>query len=154
MKLRVLAVGARGPQWVDEAFTEYAKRLPRGNSLQLVSVNRAPKSTTGDTAREIEGERLLSKVGRTEQIIALDEHGECITTAALAARMSAWRMDGIDVALLIGGPDGLAETVRKKANFIWSLSPLTFPHGLARAIVAEQLYRAWTVLTGHPYHRA
>ena len=154
MKIRLLCVGTRVPGWVAEGFTSFAQRLPRDHALLLEEVSAARRQ--GDIKRCIneEGERLLRRVGRDDRVIALDERGAAWTSAALAAHMSAWRRDGRDVVLLVGGADGLAEDCRSRAESAWSLSAATLPHALVRVLVAEQIYRAWTLLTGHPYHRA
>jgi 23S rRNA (pseudouridine1915-N3)-methyltransferase len=154
MKIRLLCVGTRVPDWVTQGYSTFAQRLPRDQALILEEVSAAPRQ--GDIKRCIdeEGERLLRRVGRDERVIALDERGAAWSSAALAERMAAWRRDGRDVALLVGGADGLSEDCRARAEVSWSLSAATLPHALVRVIVAEQIYRAWTLLTGHPYHRA
>ncbi|MYE83444.1 MAG: 23S rRNA (pseudouridine(1915)-N(3))-methyltransferase RlmH [Gammaproteobacteria bacterium] len=153
MKMRLLAVGTRQPRWVDEGFSDYVRRLPRGSELVLEPVAPAPGAVDGRRAREAEATRLLGRIGPRERVVVLDPAGQALSTEGFAARLSEWRMDGRDVAFVIGGPSGLADTVLARADFAWSLSLLTFPHGLARVLVAEQLYRAWTILAGHPYHR-
>ena len=151
--MRLLAVGTRQPRWVDEGFSDYVRRLPRGIELVLEPVAPAPGAVDGRRAREAEAARLLGRVGARERVVVLDPAGQALSTEGFAARLSEWRMDGRDVTFVIGGPSGLGDTVLARADFAWSLSPLTFPHGLARVLVAEQLYRAWTILAGHPYHR-
>ena len=103
---------------------------------------------------EAEGELLLAKLGGSEQVVLLDEGGQQFSSKGLAVRLAEWQSDGRDLSLIIGGPDGVSDAVRNRANFKWSLSQLTLPHGMARALLAEQLYRAWSLQTGHPYHRA
>jgi 23S rRNA (pseudouridine1915-N3)-methyltransferase len=154
MKIRLLCVGTRVPDWVTQGYATFAQRLPRDQALILEEVAAVPRS--GDVRRCIneEGERLLRRVGQDERVIALDEHGAAWSSTALAERMAAWRRDGRDVALLVGGADGLSDNCRTRAEVSWSLSAATLPHALVRVIVAEQIYRAWTLLTGHPYHRA
>ena len=110
------------------------------------------KNTPPVRAVEAEGRELESRLGN-DRLILLDERGRSLTSKGLAAKLADWQSGGEDVALVIGGPDGVAESVRSRANFVWSLSELTLPHGLARVLCAEQLYRAWTLSTGHPYHR-
>jgi 23S rRNA (pseudouridine1915-N3)-methyltransferase len=122
-------------------------------------VNRWPAATSASSgstakAKAAEGQKVLQKLKSTEQVIALDERGRHWSTAELADRMREWQAAGSDVSLVIGGPDGIATDCLARADLCWSLSKLTLPHGLARVVVAEQLYRAWTVITGHPYHRA
>jgi len=148
------------PGWVDEAFEDYAKRLPPACRLTLREVPTAYRGTVGRkgaaaaAAIRSEGEALLRAVPNGARVVALDERGAAWSTADLAKRLGAWMADGRDTALLAGGPDGLTTECRERADVIWSLSRLTFPHGLVRVIVAEQLWRAWSVLHRHPYHRA
>lgn len=153
MKARLLAVGTRQPQWVDEGFSDYVRRLPRGSEFVLEAVAAAPGTVGGRRAREAEATRLLGRIGARERVVALDSAGRALSTEDFAARLSEWRMDGRDVTFVIGGASGLGDAVLGRADYLWSLSPLTFPHGLARVLVAEQFYRAWTILAGHPYHR-
>ena len=153
MKIRLIAVGTRAPGWVSDGFEEYARRLPRSNALIMTEIQPAPKNEGAAAAREREGERLLAQVGRNDMVIALDEHGESWTTRQFAGHLDAWRRNGRDVALLVGGADGLAEPCLRRADARWSLSALTFPHMLVRVIIAEQVYRAHSLLTNHPYHR-
>ena len=160
MKIVLAAVGTRMPRWVDEAFEDYAKRLPSACRLTLREV---PTAYRGSAARKgaasaasirREGEGLLRAVPSGARIVALDERGSAWSTADLAKRLETWMADGGDTALLAGGPDGLAPDCRERADLTWSLSRLTFPHALVRVIVAEQLWRAWSLLHRHPYHRA
>ena len=161
MKIVLAAVGTRMPEWVDAAFDDYAKRLPPACRLTLREVPTAYRG--GTTARKgpapaasirREGEGLLKAVPNGARIVALDERGAAWSTADLARRLETWLADGRDTALLAGGPDGLAPECRERAEHTWSLSRLTFPHALVRVIVAEQLWRAWSILERHPYHRA
>ncbi|MDX1507885.1 MAG: 23S rRNA (pseudouridine(1915)-N(3))-methyltransferase RlmH [Woeseiaceae bacterium] len=156
MHLRLLAVGDRQPGWVDDAFQSYAGRLPRDWRFRLdaIPTARRGKSDAGDRAVADEGERLLAKLGRDERLVLLDERGQRLTSKALAERLQEWQSDGRDVAFVIGGPDGVSADVRGRADATLSLSDLTLPHGLARVLLAEQLYRAWSLAAGHPYHRA
>lgn len=155
MRWRVIAVGTRMPGWVDEAFGEYVRRLGAHHALALDEL--APASRTGGrtaaAAVRMEGERLLAKLRPGEFVTTLDERGRELTTRELAAWVEMRRREGRDVAFVIGGPDGLAAPVRERGDFVWALSRLTLPHALVRVLLAEQLYRAHTVLTGHPYHR-
>jgi 23S rRNA (pseudouridine1915-N3)-methyltransferase len=155
MKIRLLCVGTRMPTWVQEGFADYARRLPKDAALVLEELALADRRGN-DVARwrADEGKRLLSRVGRDERVVTLDERGRSLSSERLAVTLAEWRGDGRDVALLVGGPDGLDDACRARAEWSWSLSAATLPHGLVRVIVAEQIYRAWTVLTGHPYHRA
>ena len=153
MKIRLLSVGTRLPGWVNEGFATYVKRLPRENALLLEEIPLSRRR--GDATRRIreEGERLLSRVAPSEHVVALDEAGTTWTSRELAGELEQWRHMGVDVALLVGGPDGLSPSCKTRADKRWSLSQHTLPHGLVRVMVAEQLYRAWTLLHGHPYHR-
>lgn len=154
MKLRILAVGSRSSRWVDDAFSEYVKRLPRDNSLDLVLIPSAPAGSERQKALRIEGQRLLKNLGRNELVVALDGTGTSYTSMNLAKKMKRWRMGGRDVAFIIGGANGLSASVLERAEDTWSLSKLTFPHQVVRVLVAEQIYRAWSLNSGHPYHRA
>jgi 23S rRNA (pseudouridine1915-N3)-methyltransferase len=154
MKIRLLCVGTRVPGWVAEGYAAFANRLPKDTALVLEEV---PASRRHDDVRrciEEEGQRLLSRVALDDCVIALDERGAAWSSVDLSQRLAAWRRDGRDVVLLVGGPDGLSDTCRVRATGSWSLSAATLPHALVRILVAEQIYRAWTLLTGHPYHRA
>lgn len=155
MKIRLIAVGQRPPEWVAGGFAEYARRLPREMPLELVEVPPAADRRKGRAAqvRANEAHRLLAQVGHRDWVVALDERGRNWSTLELAQKLDNWRMQGRDVAFLVGGPEGLAEACRVRADEILSLSAMTLPHALVRVVVAEQLYRAWTVLSGHPYHR-
>lgn len=155
MKLLIVAVGERMPSWVAEGFDDYARRIPRECALSLIEIAPSKHGKGGATQRAIEdeGERQLASIPARCRVVTLDERGKLYGTAELAQRMARWQQDGGDVALLIGGADGLAPVCKQRADETWSLSPLTLPHALVRVIVAEQLYRAWTVLRGHPYHR-
>jgi len=155
MRWRVIAVGTRMPGWVDEAFAEYVRRLGSQHALTLDELAPAPRAGGRNSAAAIrtEGERLLAKLRPGEFVTPLDERGRELSTRELADWLATRRREGRDVAFVIGGPDGLAEPVRDRGDFVWSLSRLTLPHALVRVLLAEQLYRAHTVLAGHPYHR-
>ncbi|WP_188152379.1 23S rRNA (pseudouridine(1915)-N(3))-methyltransferase RlmH [Teredinibacter waterburyi] len=158
MKIDLIAVGTKMPSWVQEGYQEYAKRLPRDLSLNLVELplaNRS-KNTNVDQVKAAEGEQILSVIGSpsgNHRVIALDVLGKKLSTELLAEKMASWRMDGVNVSLLIGGPDGLSPKCLNRADEKWSLSGLTLPHPLVRIVLAEQLYRAWTILQNHPYHK-
>ena len=155
MHLRLLAVGDRQPAWVDEAFKTYTGRFPGAWKFSIDSV-RVAKRSRGETAgraRAVEGEQLLAKIRADEQVVLLDERGRKLTTRELAGRLAAWQADGRDLCFVIGGPDGVDEAVVARADVSVSLSALTLPHGLARVLLAEQLYRASSLQSGHPYHR-
>ena len=154
MKLRILSVGHKMPGWIEEGCKEYLKRMPRELFVEIVEI-RPDKRASGrnsDQVQEAEGRRILEAAGR-DILIALDEHGQEVTTLQLADRMQKWLGDGRDVSLVIGGADGLHPDVKARADWLWSLSKLTLPHAMVRVLLAEQLYRAWSVLSNHPYHR-
>lgn len=155
MHIRLLAVGDRQPGWVDEAFRGYTGRFPREWRFRLDAIATARRTRGEAPGRAIQAEEqaLLSRLKSGEQVVLLDERGKQMTSQALARKLADWQSDGRDVSLVIGGPDGVGEELRKRADFTWSLSDLTLPHGLARVLAAEQLYRAWSLSTGHPYHR-
>ena len=156
MHIRLLAVGDRQPSWVDEAFSTYSERLPREWKFRLdvIPTVRRNKNDKSRQAMEAEGELILGKLGQSEQVVLLDERGRQLTSKTLAGKLSDWQIDGRDLCFVIGGPDGVSDACRQRADFTWSLSQLTLPHGLARVLFAEQLYRAHSLHTGHPYHRA
>ena len=155
MHIRLLAVGDRQPSWVDEAFTTYSERLPREWKFRLdvIPTVRRNKNDKSRQAMEAEGELINARLGQSEQVVLLDERGRQLTSKALAGKLSDWQIDGRDLCFVIGGPDGVADSCKQRADFTWSLSQLTLPHGLARVLFAEQLYRAHSLHTGHPYHR-
>ncbi|MGB5258328.1 MAG: 23S rRNA (pseudouridine(1915)-N(3))-methyltransferase RlmH [Woeseiaceae bacterium] len=156
MHIRLLAVGDRQPTWVDEAFGNYTERYPREWKFRLDTIPTARRGKNEKTlqARAAEGEQILAKLAKTEQVVLLDERGTELSSASLAERLLDWQRNSRDLCFIIGGPDGVADTCRQRADFVWSLSRLTLPHGLARVLFAEQLYRAWSLQTGHPYHRS
>lgn len=156
MRLRLIAVGTRLPAWVQAGVAEYTARFPREWRFELVEIPVASRGKNADVARlkDAEGERMLKAVAAGAQVIALDERGEALDTLQWSRALARWQQDGRDVSLLVGGPDGLAPACRSRADRTWSLSKLTLPHALVRVLVAEQLYRAWSVLANHPYHRA
>lgn len=156
MKLLVLAVGHRMPAWVTAGFEEYARRMPREMPLQLKELKPAQRSSAaGDVTRWLHTEagHINAAVPAGALRVVLDEHGRTFPTRVLAEHLERWRGEGRDVAFIIGGADGLAQEIKTGAGLLWSLSPLTLPHGLARIVLAEQLYRATSMLAGHPYHR-
>lgn len=155
LKLLVVAVGTRMPAWVDSGFGEYARRMPRDARLGLAEIKPESRGGGRPVGRLLEAEekRILAAVPAGSLRIALDERGTLLATAELAGRIERWRHAGSDLAFIIGGPDGLAESLKRGAAFKWSLTPLTLPHGLARVVLAEQLYRAVSILHNHPYHR-
>lgn len=156
MKIRLLAVGQKMPAWVEAGFREYAERMPPECRLDLLELPLAQRSKSQPVERAIkkEGERILEAIAANDRMIALDVRGKAWNTEQLAGTLSEWLQDGRDVSLVIGGPDGLSDAVLERAERRWSLSPLTLPHPLVRVVVAEQLYRANSILRNHPYHRA
>lgn len=155
MKLRLLAIGRKMPEWVNLGYREYAKRLRQPAQLELVEIATAAKAANLPASQRMqqEAQLLLARAGDNDRLVALDGRGKPWSTEVLASRLQDWMMDGRDVALLVGGADGLDGSVREKADHLWSLGPLTLPHPLVRVIIAEQLYRAVSLNQGHPYHR-
>jgi 23S rRNA (pseudouridine1915-N3)-methyltransferase len=157
MRLRVIAVGTRMPEWVDAAVEDYARRLRGTWKLEFNELSPASRKEAGgaaQSAKSAEARRILALLGPRDIVVPLDERGTQFSTLELATWLDARRLDGQDLAFIIGGPDGLAEEVLARARWLWSLSRLTLPHALARVLLVEQLYRAASVLVGHPYHRA
>lgn len=155
MQIHFIAVGNRMPAWVQEGYYEYAKRLPRECELLLTEIAPGKRGKNCDTARIIkeEGGKMLAAIPQGAATVALEVEGRPWSTPELAKALQRWQNNGQPVALLVGGPEGLSEGVKHAAKESWSLSNLTFPHPLVRIIVAEQLYRAWSILNNHPYHR-
>jgi 23S rRNA (pseudouridine1915-N3)-methyltransferase len=153
--IRLLAVGDRQPSWVDEAFDIYAGRLPRDWKFHIEAIGtvRRQKNDKTRKAAEAEGELILARLDKSELVVLLDERGRQLSSRGLAEKLSDWQGEGRDLCFVIGGPDGVSGACRERANFTWSLSQLTLPHGLARVLLAEQLYRAHSLQVGHPYHR-
>ncbi|MGH8373236.1 MAG: 23S rRNA (pseudouridine(1915)-N(3))-methyltransferase RlmH [Gammaproteobacteria bacterium] len=156
MQIHLLAAGTRLPAWINQGFDEYANRMPPECRLTLKEIPLGASRRGGDSVKAIaeEGARMAAAIPERAHVITLEVSGRAFNTEELAARLNRWLQDGRDLALLIGGPDGLASACVERAETRWSLSPLTLPHGLVRVLVAEQLYRAWTILRNHPYHRA
>ena len=156
MRIHLISVGKRMPRWIQEGYGEYAKRLPPECALRLVEIapGRRGKGLDPGRAMAEEGARMLKALPGGARVVALHVQGDSRSTEQLAASLGEWLGEGRDLALLVGGPDGLAGPCLAVAEGRWSLSPLTFPHPLVRVILAEQLYRAWSLLQGHPYHRA
>ncbi|MEQ6917179.1 23S rRNA (pseudouridine(1915)-N(3))-methyltransferase RlmH [Halomonas aquatica] len=155
MRIRLLAVGTKMPDWVNRGVEEYRKRLPRDFALEVEEIAPGQRGKNADVARAmaLEGERIRARLKGSERLVALEVGGKAWSTEQLASEAEAWRLEGRDVVLLVGGPDGLEPSLSSRADQRWSLSPLTLPHPLVRILLAEQLYRAWTLLVGHPYHR-
>ena len=156
MQIHLLSVGTRMPRWVEEGYAEYAKRLPPECALRLVEIPAGRRGKGEDLSRILqrEAEWLIGAIPAQARVLALEVTGTPWSTEQLARKLAGWLSDGRDLALLVGGPEGLADACLERAERRWSLSPLTFPHPLVRVILAEQIYRAWSLLHNHPYHRA
>jgi 23S rRNA (pseudouridine1915-N3)-methyltransferase len=156
LRLLLINASSRQPAWVDAGYAEYANRLRDRCRLELKTIPLAKRTASTPVARAIadEGERMAAAIPEGSHVVALVENGKPWTTKELAAKLESWSERGAPVALLIGGPDGLGAAALTRAGERWSLSPLTLPHGLARVVVAEALYRAWSLRQNHPYHRA
>lgn len=156
MRISVIAVGTRMPAWVSEGIAEYTKRLPRELKLvwSEIPLARRGKESSAQKLCAAEGEQILKAISPGEQVIALDVAGKRVSTVQLAEQLEIWKMSGDSCSFLVGGPDGLSPACLARADQCWSLSDLTLPHPLVRVLIAEQLYRAWTITVNHPYHRA
>jgi 23S rRNA (pseudouridine1915-N3)-methyltransferase len=155
MRISIIAVGTKMPAWVTQGIDEYCRRLPRELNVQWreIPLARRTRDARAEQLMEREGEQILKAVPAGDRVIALDVKGKRLSTPALARELSAWQMSGDNFSLLVGGPDGLSPQCLQRANSRWSLSDLTLPHPLVRILLAEQLYRAWTITVNHPYHR-
>jgi 23S rRNA (pseudouridine1915-N3)-methyltransferase len=155
MKLFILAVGNKMPEWITSGFNEYAKRMPREATIALIEIKPEPR-TTGKTVAQImeaEAQRIESALPKDITRVVLDERGAHLSTKQMSQKMHDWLGGGRDVAFIIGGADGLHESVRNGAQQLLALSAMTLPHGMVRVLLAEQLYRAYSLLHNHPYHR-
>lgn len=155
MKLLIVAVGHKMPAWVNEGYTEYAKRMPREARIDLVEIKPEKRAggKTKEQVHEAERQRIAAALPANCELVALDERGQEWSTLELAETLKGWMQGGRDVAFVIGGADGLHPELKRRADRLWSLTRLTLPHGLVRVVLAEQLYRAVTVIQNHPYHR-
>ncbi len=154
MRLVIVAVGQRVPDWAQTAWDDYAKRFPHEIKIELKAVKTEPRgSKTLDTLYAAERARIEAAIPKGARVVVLDERGTTLTTLALASRLTDWQLGGGDVALVIGGPDGIEPAFRQAAHERIRLSDLTLPHAFARVLLIEQLYRAWSVNANHPYHR-
>lgn len=155
MRISIITVGTKMPAWVSQGVDEYSKRMPRELRVEWKELPLAPrsKSSNPQQLKEKEGEQILKAVPAGDRAIALDVRGKSLSTEQLAQQLSDWQMSGDNYSLLIGGPDGLSQPCLQRAERRWSLSELTMPHPLVRILLAEQLYRAWTITVNHPYHR-
>jgi 23S rRNA (pseudouridine1915-N3)-methyltransferase len=156
MKIHLLAIGNRMPDWVTAGYSEYSRRMPPECSLQLHEVSAAKRGKSAVIKRiiEEEGQALLNRIPANSLVVALDVGGQAWSTERLSRNLDQWLHSGQDVALLVGGPEGLSDECKRRAQQHWSLSALTLTHPLVRVVVAEALYRAWSLLKNHPYHRA
>jgi len=156
MRLRLICVGQKMPDWVSQGYHDYARRMPPELPLELVEIPMAHRGKNPDIPRlmQKESDAILSAAGARDRVVALEVGGRSWSTEKLATQLEGWQQDGRDVSFLVGGPDGLAEPCRQRADQLWSLSALTLPHPLVRILLAEQLYRAWSITRNHPYHRA
>ncbi len=155
MRITIIAIGTKMPRWVEEGVGEYSKRMPRELKLEWreLPLARRGKDANAQQLKDREGEQILKSIPGGDRVIALDVRGRALSTEQLAQQLSDWQMSGDNYSLLIGGPDGLSEQCLQRAERRWSLSDLTLPHPLVRILLAEQLYRAWTITVNHPYHR-
>ena len=155
MKIRILTITHKCPTWLQDGYREYKKRLPPQCALELIEIPAEKRYNNADIKRitEREGSKMLSLIDERHHVIALDVKGKPWSTEQLSSEMEKWLQSGKNIDLLVGGPEGLAGECLERAHEKWSLSPLTFPHILVRLIVAEQVYRAFSILQGHPYHR-
>lgn len=155
MRLHVVAIGTRMPDWVNAGFDEYARRMPRECRFNLAEVQMSARDRARAPTERMSAEAtaIRTRIPRGAMTIALDERGSAWSTVNLKERLDRWMASGRDAAFVIGGADGLDAELKRYADERWSLSPLTLPHGMVRVILAEQLYRAWSMLSNHPYHR-
>ena len=155
MGVKCVAVGRNMPTWVNQAFADYNKRLPPELAIDMIEIRPEYRGEPGASPQliEKEGQKILAAIPPHHRVIALDERGKAWNTLQLAEELKNWRENQDKICLLIGGPDGLSDACRQRADRLWSLSPLTLPHPLVRVIIVEQIYRAWSILTHHPYHR-
>ena len=154
MRLTIVAVGLKVPDWVQTAYDDYAKRFPPELRVELKAVKTEPRaSKTLDNLLAAERQRIEAVLPRGTHIVALDERGTAVTTLALSTKLTGWQLEGDDVAIIIGGPDGLDPGFKQAAHERLRLSDLTLPHAMVRVLLIEQLYRAWSITVNHPYHR-
>lgn len=156
MQLVIAAVGHKMPAWIDQGFGEYAKRMPPECRIQLKEIKPVERSgsRSAETVMALERAKIEAALPKNSRIIALDEHGKDLTTVQLSQCLTQWQQDGRDVTFVIGGADGLDGGFKASADMLVRISSLTLPHGMVRVILAEQLYRAWSITQNHPYHRA
>ena len=153
--MRVLAIGTRMPQWVSDGTDDYVKRLPREASIEWVELTASKRARDTAESRMLEEATAIERRLKPQELmVVLDVEGQVISTETIAETLATWQSDGSKIAFVIGGPDGLHPSLKAKASARWSLGRITLPHPLVRVILAEQLYRAWSINAGHPYHRA
>ncbi len=155
MRIHLIAVGKKMPEWVNSGFSEFSKRMPPELQINLAEITPSVRNKTTPIEKNIkeEGKRIQSAIPSNSRLIVLDEKGKKFSSIELSKKMEEWFPQGQDIAIVIGGADGIDDRIKQQADETWSLSSFTLPHALVRVIVAEQLYRAWSILKGHPYHR-
>ena len=155
MRIRLISVGSRMPGWIEDGYREYSRRLGQDVRLELIEVPLGRRSKSSDISRlqEKEATQMLAAIGQGDIVVSLEIMGKPWSTEQLADKMGGWLHSGCNISLLIGGPEGLHSRCMQRADLRWSLSPLTLPHPLVRVVVAEQVYRAWSILQNHPYHK-
>ena len=155
MRIHLIAVGKKMPEWINSGYAEFSKRMPAEMQINLIEISPSVrnKSTTTEKNIKEEGERIQSAIPSNSRLIVLDEKGKNFSSIDLSKKMEAWLPMGQDISIVIGGADGIGPPIKKQADETWSLSSLTLPHALVRVVITEQLYRAWSILKGHPYHR-
>lgn len=155
MQLVIIAVGHKMPGWIETGFQEYAKRMPADCRIVLKEIKPVERSgsKTADTVKALEKEKIAAAIPKGAMIVALDERGRDLSTMQLSQHLSNWQQSGRDIALIIGGADGLDATFKANADILIRISSMTLPHGMVRVLLAEQLYRAWSITQNHPYHR-
>jgi 23S rRNA (pseudouridine1915-N3)-methyltransferase len=155
MQLVIAAVGHKMPAWIETGFTEYAKRMPQDCRLVLKEIKPVDRSgsRSAETVMAMEKSRIEAAIPKGSRVVALDEHGRDLTTMQLAKNLTQWQQGGTDVTFVIGGADGLDAQFKQQADMLLRISSLTLPHGMVRVLLAEQLYRAWSITQHHPYHR-
>jgi len=155
MKIHLIAVGKKMPEWINTGYSEFSKRMPPELQINLIEITPSTRNKSTSIEKNIkeEGERIQSAIPDNSKLIVLDEKGKDFSSIALSKEMESWLPMGQDISIVIGGADGIDPVIKQQADEKWSLSSLTLPHALVRVVVAEQLYRAWSIMKGHPYHR-
>ena len=155
MKIHLIAIGKKMPEWVNTGFSEFSKRMPPELQINLIEITPSVRNKSTPIEKNIkeEGERIQSAIPANSRLIILDEKGENFSSIDRSNKMENWLPMGQEVSIVIGGTDGIDKTIKQNADELWSLSTLTLPHSLVRVFIAEQLYRGWSILKGHPYHR-